>query len=210
MKKLSKKSSVLFLWGLIILINLYKFILINSGFLTEPDERRYLMSFSLLKNLSEGHFLKAIRAIYNADGRPGSIILHSIPATLQFIYAKIRHLEVFETQSFQIVFIYNFIIFTLTLYVLYKIFRKLFQSKLIALTGILIYSLLVNNFIYFRHIYPYNESLLIFLWLTYQILKTSHYNLKKIFFWGALAFFGFTVYPTNVKIINNTNDQKLI
>jgi len=195
MKKNPKKSISLFLWTIIIFSNLYKFLLINAGFLTEPDERRYLMSFSFLKNLSKGHFSEALRAIYNADGRPGSIILHSIPASLQFILAKIRHLEVFETKSFQIVFIYNFIILLLTLYVLYKIFHKLFQSRIISLSGILIYSLLVNNFIYLRHIYPYNESLLIFLWLTYQILKSSNFKLKKIFFWGALAFFGFTVYP---------------
>jgi len=196
MKKININLTYL-LWFLIVVINLYKFVLINAGFMTEPDERRYLMSFSFLKHLSQADLPGAFTALFSANGRPAGVLWHSIPAGLQFISAKIRGLEIFETQNFQIVFVYNFIINLLILYILYKIFRLVFKSEIISLTGLLFYSVLVNNFSYLRHIYPYNESLFVFLLLIWWLLKRQQEKLtyKYVFMTGAIAFFGFLIYP---------------
>jgi len=64
------------------MVNLYKLVLVNAGFMTEPDERRYLMTWSFLKHLSQGDISTALHAVFSANGRPGSVLLHSIPAGL--------------------------------------------------------------------------------------------------------------------------------
>ena len=145
MKNLSNKFIVSFLYLSIVWVNLYKFVLIRQGFLTEPDERRYLMTWIFLKHLLQGDWQGAIHAIFSAQGRPASILLHTIPASLQFISAKIRHLELFETQNFDVVFVYNLTINFITLYVLYRLFQLIFNNKILSLTGTLFYSVLVNK-----------------------------------------------------------------
>ncbi len=181
------------------MVNLYKLVLINAGFMTEPDERRYLMTWSFLKHLSQGDISTALHAVFSANGRPGSVLLHSIPASLQLISAKLMGWEIFETQNFMLVFIYNFIVNLFILFLLYRIYKRLFDNRTLALLGILLYSVLVNNFSYLRHIYPYNESLLLFLWLVYQLLKKydkqTQITLKTAYIWGALAFFAYLIYP---------------
>ncbi len=197
--KISNKFLVIFLYLSIAWVNLYKFVLIRQGFLTEPDERRYLMTWIFLKHLLQGDLQGAVHAVFSAQGRPASILLHTIPAGLQFISAKIRHLELFETQNFDVVFVYNLVINIMTLYVLYRLFQLIFQNKTLSLTGILFYSVLVNNFSYLRHIYPYDESLLLFIYLAYRLvkayLKQSNFNFKFSFWTGCFAFLGFLIYP---------------
>lgn len=180
-------------------VNLYKLTLMHQGFFTEPDERRYLNTWYFLKHLLQGDWPGAIHPIFSAQGRPASILLHTIPAGLQFLSAKIRHLELFESRNFDVVFGYNFFIYLLILIVLYRLFQLIFQDKILSLTGLLFYSVLVNNFIYLRHIYPYNESLLIFIFLVYRLIKNYQseqvFSVKFAYLIGLVAFFGFAVYP---------------
>ena len=199
MKNISNKFTVTILYISIAWVNLYKFVLIRQGFLTEPDERRYLMTWIFLKHLLQGDWQGTVHAVFSAQGRPASILLHSIPAGLQFISAKIRHLELFETQNFDVVFVYNLTVNLITLYVLYRLFQLIFNNKILSLTGILFYSVLVNNFSYLRHIYPYDESLLLFIYLVYRLVKAYMnkpvFDVKFAFWTGSLAFLGFLIYP---------------
>jgi len=188
-----------FLWILLVIGNLYKLILINAGFLTEPDEYRYMWSWQLLKKLHDGEFLPALQSVFSADARPGAVLIHTIPAVLQFPFAEIMGYEIFETRSFAVVFVYNLVIHILVLWVFYKILLLIFYDKNSALFGVLIFSVSVNHYAYLRHIYPYNESLLIFLFLIYRFTDRL-LNRKKIrpadaFIWGALAFAGILIYP---------------
>jgi len=180
-------------------VNLYKFVLIHQGFLTEPDERRYLNTWYFLKHLSQADWSGAIQPIFSAQGRPASVLLHTIPAGLQYLSAKIRHLELFESHNSDFVFGYNIFIYLLILIVFYRLSLLIFQNKILSLTGLLFYSVLVNNFIYLRHIYPYDESLLIFIFLVYRLVRNYQYkitfNIKFAYLTGLLAFFGFSVYP---------------
>jgi len=189
------------LYGLLFLVNLYKLVLINAGFMTEPDERRYIMTWSFLKHLSQGELATALHAVFSANGRPAAIIVHSIPASLQLISAKLMGWEIFETKNFAVVFGYNFLINLLILYVLFKIYKLIFNHQTIALLGILIFSVLVNNFSYLRHIYPYNESLLLFLWVVYKLLKKykkqQFISLKTAYIFGAIAFLAYLIYPAH-------------
>jgi len=201
MKSFSNKIIIFFLYGAIALVNLYKFVLIRQGLLTEPDEHRYMQTWIFLKHLSNGDWQGAVNAIFSAQGRPASILLHVFPASLQFLSAKIRHLELFESQNADVVFVYHFFIYSLTLLILYRLFQLIFNNKILSLTGIFFYSVLVINFSYLRHIYPYDESLLIFIFLVYRLVKAYYYktvfSLKFAFGLGILAYFGVLVYPAH-------------
>ena len=200
MKKLIEKHINLILWILITATHLSKFVLSGKGLLTEPDEKRYYMTWSFLKHLSQGDLQGSIQAIfYLKSGRPIGFVLHSIPASLQFLSAKLFQLELFESKNAWPVFLYNFLIITLILYVLYRIFILIFQSETIALTGVFLTGIMVNYFVYLRHIYPYNEALLLLLLLTYRIIKYYQYK-EKIYFkqsfrCGFLAFTAILIYP---------------
>jgi hypothetical protein len=199
MKESVEKYLVKLLAFLLIITNLYKFRLINAGYMTEPDERRYMMAWSALKHLMQGDIEGFSLAVFSAQARPGEILVKTIPATLQFITAKIFHLDFFETQNFYIVFVFNFVIYGLTLWLLYKIFVLFFKNKELALFGVLSYSLLINSYAYLRHIYPYDTALLLFLLVLYKITKRYQnrqvFDNKQAFTLGVLSFFAFLVYP---------------
>jgi hypothetical protein len=185
---------------LIILTNISKLSLSGKGLLTEPDEKRYYMTWSFLKHLLQGDINGSITAIfYLKSGRPLGFVIHGIPALLQYISAHIFNFELFESQNSFPVFFYNLLVFTLILYTFYKIVYLIFQDKTLALTGIFITGILVNNYVYLRHIYPYNESLLIFLFLTYRIINKyinrQKLNLRKTTVYGFLAFLALLIYP---------------
>jgi len=167
--------------------------------MTEPDERRYLMAWSALKHLMQGDLPGFSLAVFSAQGRPGEILLKIIPAILQFITGKIFGLDFFETKNFYVVFLYNFVIYVLILWLLYKIFLLVFRHRDLAIFGVLIYSLLLNSYVYLRHLYPYDASLLIFLFVLYHLFKLffnkKHILAKQAFIFGSLSFFAFLVYP---------------
>ncbi len=193
------KFFIKILVGFLVLTNLYKFRLINAGYMTEPDERRYLMAWSALKHLMHGDFYGFSSAVFSAQGRPGEILLKMIPASMQFITAKIFDLDFFETRNFYVVFVYNFIIYGLIIWLLYKIYLLVFQHRDLALFGVLVYTLLLNSYVYLRHLYPYDASLLLFLFVLYRLLRL-YFDKKKIapkeaFLLGGLSFFAFLVYP---------------
>ena len=177
-----------------------KLLLVRGGFLTEPDERLYFWSFSFIKRLSLGHIGSALESLFSARGRPVEVLLKSIPATLQIISAKIFGLNVFETKNMWIIFGFNMIIFIAILFFIYKIALLVFKNKSLALITTLFYSLLINSFVYLRHIYPYDTSLLLTVLLLYYIIKlyisNEKISQKKAFSFGFLAFLSFMFYPT--------------
>ena len=168
--------------------------------MTFPDERRYIMSWSFLKHLSQGDLQGSIIALFSADGRPGNVLVQTIPAVGQFLSAKIWGWEFLESQNSAPVFVYNFLIYSLIIYVLYKIYKLLIPNDTLVLFGLLVYSILINSFVYLRHIFPYNESLLVFLFVIWQMLKykiekQADIYPKKIILWSALAWTAYMIYP---------------
>jgi len=181
MKQLTEKYLYKLLIFLLIVTNLYKFRLITGGYMTEPDEKRYLMAWRALKHLMQGDIEGFSLAVFSAQGRPAEILVKMIPATLQFISAKIFHLDFFETQNFYIVFLFNFVIYTLTLWLLFKIFQFIFNNKTLSVFGVFSYSLLINSYVYLRHVYPYDTSLLLFLLVLYKIISVYQSSFFALF-----------------------------
>ncbi len=175
----------------IIICTLLKISLVNRGFLFLPDEGRYTQSGKALQALSQGNIGDAVTFIHSIQGRPFSAILHMIPSALQFITAgSTESSEIFSPQNSFWIFIYNFIIYCLILYMLYKIVRH-YSNETYALFAVLIYGCLDSSFIYLRHALCYESALLLFLYVQYCITL----NQKSPFLIGILNASAYLIYP---------------
>lgn len=182
----------------IILISIYKLNLIGSGFLAFPDEFRYILSRDALKNLSELELKSSIINIFSAHGRPGDIIIKTIPSAFQFLSAKIFGLEYYESKNSFPLFLFNFLIYSCILLIIYKLANLTLKNNFFAFFSVLIYSTLTNSHIYLRHALPYDTSLLIFILVIYKMIiniEKNESNFLSIFYLGLLCFFAYLVYP---------------
>ena len=202
LSKLQKMISNKYLILLIGLVNITKIFLAKGGFMTEPDEGIYYKSFTVLKRISDFQFRDALHQIFASNGRPLGVVIDLIPASLQVIWAKLWHFNVFETHSMWVIFGFNFLIFLFILFYIYKITQIIFQNNILALFSVLFYSLLTNSYIYLRHVFPYDISILFFLYVMHKLLKfyiedkedPDIFQMLKL---GIISFLGFMLYPGN-------------
>ncbi len=183
---------------LIICVTLIKLNLIGNGFLSFPDENRYIKSGIALKKISESNFKSGITAIFQTKGRPGDAIIKLIPNSLQYISSKILRLDYYESNNSFFLFLFNYIIYIGILILIYKLANHIFKNNTFSLFSVLVYSTLTNSYLYLRHALPYDTSLLIFLTLIYKtIIFLEKPNIKylNIYYLGFFNFFGYLVYP---------------
>jgi hypothetical protein len=183
---------------LIVLVTLAKLSLAGKGFLTFPDESRYLKSGEILVSLAHGDAREAAANIFRTDGRPGEAIIKIIPAGLQYASAELHGLETYESQNSYPLFLFNFLVYVLILLVHYRIAKLLLTDKALALFSVLMYCCLANSYIYLRHTLPYDCSLLVLSYVLYQVLQATTYNrftYTKMFVMGFVAFYGYLCYP---------------
>ncbi len=182
-------KNLLFL--LIFIVSIAKIPLANKGFLFFPDEGRYTQSGKALKALSEKNVSEAVTYIHSVQGRPLSAIIHMIPSALQFVTAKsTESSEIFSPQNSIWIFIYNFLIYLLLLWSIYKLV-EFYTNQNLGLLAVFIYASLDSSFIYLRHALCYETALAAFLWVQYLIAK----NEKSALFLGSLNFCAYLIYP---------------
>jgi len=182
----------------IILITLAKLSLIGEGFMTFPDEVRYIPSGKVLENIAHLDIKEAAKSLNETQARPGETLIKTIPSALQYITAEVFGMETYESKNSYPLFLFNFLIYCLILLSLYKIAKLLLNNTILALFSILLYCCLVNGYIYIRHTLPYDCSLLIMSYVLLQILKITRddtFSIKKALILGFIAFFGYVVYP---------------
>ena len=183
---------------LILLLTGCKLFLIGEGFMTFPDENRYIPAGWVLERLATADLKGAANALNCAQGRPGDVLIKTIPAAVQFATAELTGMETYQSQNFYPLFIFNFLVYCLTLFMVFKIGVALLKDRVAALCAVVLYCCLVNSYIYLRHTLPYDESLLLYCIVLYHILKTTldntFSNLKMLAL-GFTAFFAHLVYP---------------
>ncbi len=195
---LSEKYISKILLAAIILVTLAKLSLIGEGFLTFPDELRYIPSGKVLENVAHLDIKEATANLNKTQGRPGDTLIKTIPSAVQFITAELFGMETYESANSFPLFLFNFVIYCLILLQLYKIAKFLLKDRVTALFSVLLYCCLINGHIYLRHTLPYDCSLLIMSFVLLQVFKTTEYNnfdIKKMLLLGFTAFFGYAVYP---------------
>ena len=172
------------------------------------DEDRYYLSFSSLKVLLEGDFKQAVLFLFSGHGRPFFILLGIIPAALQFLlkpfYFPPESGLTIESASnvlfdpitpsyFDVVSLCNLLVSMAICWMLFRIWRRFIKDEKILFLGITIYALLCNSNLYIRHLFPYEYSLLLFLFAIDIALDVK--KMKGVFFVGILSALGFSCYP---------------
>lgn len=180
----------------IVLAVISKLFLIGEGLYAFPDEFRYIASQDAFEALRNGDFNKALSMCYTVDGRPGLVLVGLLPAACQIVTANFFMLPYNSPQIDSVLFAYNIFIYVLILWVLFKIGKRLGFTIENALLAVFLYAVGVNSWLYVRHAFPYDTSLLIILHAIYLVLKNS----KKIttlisLYFSALMTLAFTVYP---------------
>jgi len=200
----------------IFLIALFRFSLINTGHLFWIDELRYVNAFAFVKHLMNANFNEAIKALFNAHGRPGFVLFSSIPATVQIILHNIGWMDVGNPLYFQelmhfgrVSAQYNHHYFDLPSAVnvmvslsisllFYHFILEITKDRTDALIGTVVYSLLVNSYFYVRHMVPYDYALLMLFLALFFVIRQSTKALssKMIVGVGMLSALGFITYPS--------------
>ncbi|NDI99868.1 hypothetical protein GWA97_12330 [Flavobacterium sp. LaA7.5] len=196
--QLSEKYISKILLIAIVLVTLAKLSLIGEGFMTFPDEARYMPSGKVLENLAHFDIKEAAANLNKTQGRPGETLIKTIPSALQYASAELFGMETYESANSYPLFLFNFTVYYLILLQLYNIAKLLLKDKVLALFSVLLYCCLINGYIYIRHTLPYDCSLLVMSYVLLQVLKTTMNNTfstKKMLLLGFIAFFGYVIYP---------------
>jgi len=191
---LSNKAILLFS----VLLIVFRLSLITTGHRFEGDEGRYQNAIDFWGKFFEGHFGQAISHLYNAQARPGFILLSLIPAGLQRIVAHLNILDPSNIHFFDIPSFFNALVTLIKDIFFYRILSLLVSKRSIAIVGTIVYSLLINTNVYIRHLSPYDYSLLIFLIVLFLILREQiigPLSSRSAALCGALSAFGSLVYP---------------
>jgi len=97
--------------------------------------------------------------------------------------------------SLQVPQLFNVLVTSLNMLLLYKIYRRFFQAGM-ALLGMVLYSSLINTNLYLRHLLPYDHALFFFLLALWLLLRlTARSAGWKYGLVGALVVFSYAVYP---------------
>jgi len=187
-----------FLLVAILLTTGAKFGLVGKGFLAFPDEFRYSQSVRAVVNALKLDITSAFHALFSTQGRPADTLIKTIPASIQLLIEKVWGLELYESRNSYPLFVFNFIVYILLIWVHYKLSHIVFKSKKLSLLSTLLMCTFLNSYIYLRHALPYDFSMLVFYWMLYVVLKNtsgSRISAKLALGVGACSFFGYLAYP---------------
>lgn len=173
-----------------------KLLLLGKGYLSNPDEYRHMASQDAFEYLKKGDIKNAVSQMFAVQGRPGLTLVGIIPAAFQNVIANYLKVGYNGIEAAWVIYIYNFIVFLFILVLIYKLCRNYGLSSELALFSVLLYSLSINGYLYLRHVFPFDASLLLLLsgLLFFKIKETQWNNLSGAVF-GFIIAFAFVVYP---------------
>lgn len=179
------------------LLAAFRGFLMTSGHQFWPDEGHYLRAFGVLEQLCQGHIKEAVSILFESRGRPGFVVLSLLPAAIQKLAGALG-LSSSDLHYYDIPGFFNVLCSLGVTVFLYIILLRAIKDRPLALTGIIVYSLLVNTNVYLRHLLPYDMSLFLFilaLWLALRLMENETVDLKCAGGAGLLAAAGFVSYP---------------
>ena len=173
-----------------------KFMILGKGYFSIPDENRHIAAQDAAESLKHGEFKKGLSFIFKADGRPGTVIFGLIPASIQIFIANRLHVPYNGPESAWVMYMYNLFIFGLILFMLYKLCIAFGFSSNLSLCIVLTYSVTINSYIYLRHAFPYDASLLLLIGsLNFALKGIGQISRKTTLMVGSLLMFGLSIYP---------------
>lgn len=182
----------------IVIITATKFSLIKTGFMTFPDEFRFMAAGKVLDDIAKLDFSSACNAIFSTKSKPGDVILSTIPNAIQQLTGYISDTYCYESSNSYPLFIFNFIVYIFILIIHFKLSKLILKNSFLALVSVLLLSTLTNSYLYLRHVLAYDTSILIFYIFIYKTIKYTNadkLSFKKSTLYGVITFFAYLVYP---------------
>lgn len=171
-----------------------KLFLLGKGYLASPDEFRHIASQNAFEALRKGEAHKLAESFFAVDGRPGLTLVGMIPASFQVIIANRLHVGYNSEQTAWVIYIYNYLIFLGVLYMIYNIAMKWGLSQESSLLAVSLYSITINSYLYLRHAFPYDASLLLSL-VAIHLVYSKQVLPRRAVLIGLLLALSFMVYP---------------
>lgn len=199
MKRFLQKKNIIFI--LIGILAIYRLTLIDKGTFAFYDETRYVSALNAVQKVFELDFAGFCFEVSNTDGRPGDVLTRIPPAFIQCGILKTTGIPLENPHSLLIPVLFNVVVSLLISFVFYQIILLLFNADyFVAIIGTTIFSLLVTNNLYIRHILPYDTSLLLALFILCFLLSTHKKNasiisIRSVEIIGFLAGFQYSIYP---------------
>jgi hypothetical protein len=182
----------------------FKLSFLGKGLYSNQDENRYISAQNAVEEIKHGNIAKGIDWLFSAQGRPGYVMVSMVPATIQIVVANYLLIGYNNYSVLWIPYIFNLLVFFIILFLIYKTSRRLDLQKSTSILITLLYSLTVNSYIYLRHAFPYDISLMILI-LSYCYFISANLNqsfsIKKVFLIGLLISLAFTVYPGYFQLV---------
>lgn len=189
-------------FGLFILIaglTIMKLALVTKGHFHMQDELRYRYTFAFIREIVNLNFLEAGRQLwqFNLYARPGLVLFNLPPALLQVIFLLLTGIKTETPISLTIPSVIQALASVAIGWLVYRLGKRYLKSEVLAISGLIIYSLLVNANLYIRHIGPYDTLLLIHLfWLDLVLIRYRKWSLGRwVVICGLVAGALYLVYP---------------
>lgn len=179
-------------------MTLFRLTLITKGHRFDLDEDRYLAALYFWTALVNGDVSFAFELLFCVQGRPGFVVLSIIPAGIQQLLLKANIINTQSLHFYDIVSLFNVAVLTINGVLFYRIVRLLSNSKSAALTGSIIYGVLVNTNLYIRHLFPYDHALLFYfiaIWLIVRDWKSGRLQPLTPIYCGLLCALSILTYP---------------
>lgn len=182
----------------IVLSTVVKLSLIETGFLSFPDEFRFMAAGKVIEHVSNGEFSEACYDIFSTKSKPGDVILSTIPHLVQQFTGYLSNVYCYESSNSYPLFIFNFIVYCCLLIVHYKFSKLVLKDVFLSLLSVLVFGTLTNTYLYIRHVLAYDTSLLIFYYFIYKTvlyIQSENLSFVKSVLIGIGSFFAYLVYP---------------
>ncbi len=181
---------------LIILSLVAKVFLLGKGYLSSPDEFRHIYSQNAIEYLRKGEVKQAAKQLFDVQGRPGLTLVGMVPAAFQNVIANALKVGYNGIEAAWVIYIFNFVIFLTILFLIFRIALLFSIPDKIALLVVLLYSVSINGYIYLRHVFPYDFSLMLLLFaLWYLLMNKLTLSYLRSFIFGILISGAFIIYP---------------
>ncbi|MBM3920159.1 MAG: hypothetical protein FJ347_02935 [Sphingomonadales bacterium] len=184
-----------FFWLLLCISIVAKIFLLGKGYLSFPDEVRYVAAQNFIEELKQGNLNSGIGQIFEVQGRPGLVIASILPAGVQIVLSNYLMIPYNSATSAWVIYIFNLVVYLLILSNIYHLALKLGLNVYQALLVLILYSVSLNGYIYLRHTFPYDTSLLLGLLAFNFLLGKNPKTLRSLVFQGLSISACFLVYP---------------
>jgi hypothetical protein len=146
--------------------------------------------------LRKGEVKQAAKQLFDVQGRPGLTLVGMVPAAFQNVIANALKVGYNGIEAAWVIYIFNFVIFLTILFLIFRIALLFSIPDKIALLVVLLYSVSINGYIYLRHVFPYDFSLMLLLFaLWYLLMNKLTLSYLRSFIFGILIAGAFIVYP---------------